>query len=65
MVIKNEWASLIVHTVIVICFIVQYPIQFSGPPRNISNPCSALLCAASGCSTNTTRIHALLLSSKH
>ena len=25
--------------------IVQYPMQFSGPPRNISNPCSAPLCA--------------------
>ena len=24
--------------------IVQYPVQFSGPPRNISNPCSTLLC---------------------
>ena len=23
--------------------IVQYPMQFSEPPRNISNPCSALL----------------------
>ena len=22
--------------------IVQYPMQFSGPPRNISDPCSAL-----------------------
>ena len=25
--------------------IVQYPMQFSGPPRNMSNPCSAPLCA--------------------
>ena len=34
---------------------VQYPIQFSGHPRNISNSFSAQLCPSDG-STNTTRI---------
>lgn len=25
-------------------FIVEYPIQSNGPPTNICNPCSRLLC---------------------
>ena len=48
--------------------IVQYPMQFNGHPRNISNPCSAQLCAGERWSTNTTWahvLHALLLLSKH
>ena len=49
--------------------IVQYPMQFSGPPRSNSNPCSApLIAQANGGSTNTTRVHAfnaVLLPSKH
>ena len=42
--------------------IVQYPMQFSGPPGSISNPYSAPLC-----STNTTRgaFYAFLLPSRH
>ena len=46
--------------------IVQYSIHFSGPLRNISNPCSAPLCATDGVSTYTTfnAFHALLLPSK-
>ena len=45
--------------------IVHYPMQFSGPPRNIRFPCSTLLAHANGGSTNTTRVHGLLLPSKH
>ena len=39
--------------------------QFSGPPRNISSPCSTTLVQANGGSTNTTRVvfHTLLLPS--
>ena len=43
--------------------------QFSGPRRNIINPCSVPLCAGEyGGSTNTTRVHAchaLILPSKY
>ena len=42
--------------------------QFSGPLINISNPCSAPLCADDGGTTNTTRapaFHTVLLPSKH
>ena len=34
--------SIIIYIYMVI---VQYPRQFSGPPRSIKNPCSATLCA--------------------
>ena len=37
-------------------FIVQYQMQFSGPLRNISNPCSVPLCIA-----KVHAFHALLL----
>ena len=51
---------------------VQYPMQFNGPPRNITNPCSAPLFASQGnggsnnmCTTRANALLALLLSSKH
>ena len=37
----------------------------SGPPRNINNPCTAPICAGEWWFTNTTRVHALILPSKH
>ena len=45
--------------------IVQYPMQFNRPPRNISNHVQHRFAQANGGSTNTTRVHALLLSSRH
>ena len=49
--------------------IVQHPMQFSGPPRNISNLyVRHYFAQTNGGSTNTTRVHAfyaLLLHSKH
>ena len=50
-------------------FIVQYLMQFSGPPRNISNPGNVQdrFAQANRGSTNTTIVafHVLLLPSKH
>ena len=58
-----------VHVMIIIItsmLRVQCPMQFSGPPRNISNPGSIPLCAGeNGGSTNTNRVHTLLLPSKY
>ena len=59
---------IIIIVIIINILIVQYLMQFSGPPRNIGNSCSAPLCAGNVGSTDTTRVHAfhaLLLSSKH
>ena len=41
------WQYITVIIVIIInMLIVQYPMQYCGPPRNISkNPCTAPLCA--------------------
>ena len=44
---STKWHHLMLIIIILIInmLIVHYPMQFSGPPRNISNPCSAPLCA--------------------
>ena len=47
--------------IIIKLLIVQYPMQFSGPPRNISNPSSAPLSQVNCGSTYTIMVHALLL----
>ena len=44
--------------------IVQYPMQFGGPPRSISNLCSAPL-SGSGSATTGVAFHPLLLPSKY
>ena len=46
-------------------FIIQYPMQFSGPPRILTIHFQHRFAQANGGSTDTTRVHALLLSAKH
>ena len=45
--------------------IVQYPMQFSGPPEILAIHVQHRFVQAHGSSTNTNRVHALLLPSKH
>ena len=52
-----------IHSVMIIIIIkmliVQYPMQFNGPPRNIST--ILLYARANGGSTNTTGVHIITL----
>ena len=72
---KHSWfqvavsaLDLIIIPLLIHLLVIQYPMQFNGPPRNISNPCSASLCAARRIVVQLIQLHAfhaLLLPSKY
>ena len=64
---RKQGYVMIIMVMITYMLIIQYPMQYSGPPRSISHLFSVLHEQSNGGSTSTIRVafHALPLPSRH